>query len=43
MDFKKYIEDIIAVEYIKGDLKENTEYKLVVKDNKIYIKKEYIG
>ena len=36
---QKYIEDIIAVEYIKGDLKENTEYKLVVKDNKIYIKK----
>lgn len=35
---QKYIEDIIAVEYIKGDLKENTEYKLVVKDNKIYIK-----
>ena len=46
---QKYIEDIIAVEYIKGDLKENTEYKLVVKDNKICIKKiaskgsEYIG
>ena len=39
---QKYIEDIIAVEYIKGDLKENTEYKLVVKDNKIYIKKEYV-
>ena len=36
---QKYIEDIIAVEYIKGDLKENTEYKLVVKDNKICIKK----
>ncbi len=35
---QKYIEDIIAVEYIKGDLKENTEYKLVVKDNKICIK-----
>lgn len=36
---QKYIEDIIAVEYIRGDLKENTEYKLIVKDNKICVKK----
>ena len=34
---QKYVEDPLAVEFIKGDLKENKEYLIDVKNNKICI------
>ncbi|MCX8074016.1 MAG: ATP-dependent Clp protease ATP-binding subunit [Clostridia bacterium] len=35
---QKYIEDLIAIEYIKGNIKENTEFKLDIEDKAICIK-----
>ena len=35
---QKYIEDEIAIKYIKGDIKEDTKYTIDVKDEKIVIK-----
>ena len=35
---QKYIEDLLAINFIKGNIKENTLYHLDVKDNKIIIK-----
>ena len=34
---QKYIEDLLALEFIKGNIKENTKYTLDVVDNKIVI------
>ena len=36
----KNIEDVVAFKYIKGELKENTNYILDVKDNEVVITKE---
>ena len=35
---QKYIEDLISIEFIKGNIKENVEYLIDIDDNKVTIK-----